>query len=169
MAKCNNWAVGLQSVKDLKTCLAYELSRSRFLTPGAGIGQTHIHRHSYRQKRPKLLVSVNNPRKRQTTLKVLDRIICPLRGRTVQLPCVHWLLVHKRIHYKLAVLTYKRRSRLPPHPSTSAATSELGKPHDISVLPPCRYCTNRQPGLILPTAPSAAQYLLSGILWTATW
>ena len=46
---------------------------------------------------------------------------------------------------------------------TSAATSELRKLLTISILPPCRYRTNQQPGLILPTDLLLLD-LLSGIL-----
>jgi len=46
------------------------------------------------------------------------------------------------------------------------STSELRKLHTISVLPPCLYWTNRQPGLILPTMSSTALDLLSGFLRT---
>jgi len=54
------------------------------------------------------------------------------------------------------------------HRPTSAVTSNPGKIRDISVLRHSSYCRNRPPGLISPTAPSAAPHLPSGTLWTAT-
>ena len=79
---------------------------------------------------------------------------------------LHWLPVHQHIDDKLAVLTYKICSTSAP--STSAAISELAKLCMISFLSPCCYCTNRQPGIILLTVPSAVPDLLSGIFWTVT-
>jgi len=130
------------------------LSESMAATLGASLVQSRLDYANSIMYR----MSVSNMHKLQSAQNSLTHVVLPfLRhlSASERVSYLHWLLVHYRIQFKIATLTYKTLATC--HPSYLDNFLQPHQPHELSVLQPSNYSKYHICLLILVSAPSAIQ------------